>query len=133
MACPWFYPVERLGGARSIMPLGDAWAGECRAPGHPAVPDRHVLLDCCNLGYAVSRCPRFPAQDGPDAVRFSIAGHRGNIVSLCCVLEKGYLPFARAGIEFDTGGGCSTPYPDPNVQRQACAYLESYLLRKNSS
>jgi hypothetical protein len=134
MACPWFYPLERLGPAQSILPLVDAWAGECRAPGRePLSPERSVLLASCNLGYARAACRRVP-DGGPDAVRFSVSRHCGAAVSLCCVVERDYLPFGRADLEYDAHSRSFTvPHPDPNVGRQARAYLESYLFRKDVS
>ncbi len=134
MACPWFYPRERLGPAGSPLPLGDAWAGECRAPGYQgAVPDRAALLGNCNLGYARSACPRVPT-GGADAVRWAVTRHRGDAVSICCVLERDHLPFERAALEYDAAAGRFTvPHPDPNVARQARAYIQSYLVRKQRS
>jgi hypothetical protein len=134
MACPWFYPLERLGPAESVLPLVDAWAGECRAPGCDAVrPERSTLLDCCNMGYARAACRLVPA-GGPDAVRFSVTRHKGAAVGLCCVVERDYLPFGGAALEFDTQAlRFAVPHPDPNLDRQARAYLESYLLRKRLS
>jgi hypothetical protein len=132
MACPWFYPLERLGAARSIMPLGDAWEGECRASGGEAsVPDRARLLESCNMGYARPACPRFPENGGPDAVRFAVAAHREGRVRLDCVHEKDYLPFGRAALDWDLAGGrFGAPPADALLARQAWAYLSSYLLRK---
>ena len=132
MACPWFYPLERLGAARSIMPLGDAWEGECRAPGgESAALDRRRVLECCNMGYARGKCPRFPGNGGPDAVRFAVASHRDGFVRLSCVLEKDFLPFGRAALAWDLEGRRFTaPHADPRIDRQAWAYVSSYLLRK---
>ncbi|MGH9659209.1 MAG: hypothetical protein ACRD96_11740, partial [Bryobacteraceae bacterium] len=60
MACPYFYPVEKLAGApRGIAPLGDLYNGECRAAEPVAAPG-DLLRDFCNMGYAAGRCPRFP-------------------------------------------------------------------------
>lgn len=134
MACPWFFPVERLGTAESMLPLGDVWNGECRAPGmEPAAPDRAGLIRNCNLGYARGVCRRVPAE-GADAVRFAIACHEGPTVNLCCVLEREYLPFSRLDLNYDVEAGRFTaPQPEAVIARQARAYLESYLLRKNRS
>jgi hypothetical protein len=134
MACPWFYPLERLGAAPSVLPLGDAWDGECRAPGaDPAVSDRAALLHCCNMGYAGAICSRFAAS-GPDAVRFAVVSDSGGVVSLCCITERGYLPFGRAALAYDTRAGVFTaPHPDANIARQAWAYVNSYIARKKNS
>lgn len=134
MGCPWFYPRERLGSAESPLPLGDVWAGECRAPGHQGdVPDRAALVRYCNLGYARPACPRVPA-GGADAVRWAVSRHQGETIGICCVLERDHLPYERAELEYDTAAGRFTvPHPNRNVAQQARAYLESYLLRKQRS
>ncbi|HWQ57207.1 MAG TPA: hypothetical protein VN442_26210 [Bryobacteraceae bacterium] len=130
MACPCFYPTERLGPARSILPLGDAWAGECRVSGcEPAACEGTRLLKSCNLGYARGACGRFPLE-GPDAVRFSITRRTAAVVSVCCVVEREYLPFSRSTIVYDADGRrFVVPHPDPTIGQQALAYVETYLLR----
>jgi hypothetical protein len=135
MACPWFYPVERLGAAESIMPLGDVWGGECRAPGlAQAEFERRFVIDCCNLGYARAKCRRFPAGAGPDAVRFAITNHCEASISVCCVSEKDYLPFARISLEYDVAAGrFMAPGPDAVLERQAWAYVSTFLLRTQSA
>ena len=113
------------------MPLGDVWSGECRAPGaQGAVPDRHALLECCNLGYARGKCGRFSGA-GPDAVRFAVTDHAAGVVSLCCIIEKEYLPFGRAALDWDIAERrFLSPPPDQGTGRQAWAYVASYLARK---
>jgi hypothetical protein len=134
MACPWFYPQKRLGASASILPLGDAWDGECRAPGAEAgVNDRGTLVRCCNMGYAGASCARFRAS-GPDAVRFAVVSDSGGLVSLSCITEKAYLPFGRAALAYDARAEVFTvPHPDPNIGRQAWAYVNSYISRKQNS
>lgn len=131
MACPWFYPIKRLGPADSILPLGDGWAGECRAPGcEAAAPGRAELLANCNLGYARAACNRVPA-DGPDAVRWAVSRDDGATIGLCCIIERDYLPAARADLEYDAAAArFTTAHPDAVVAQQARAYVESYLTRK---
>ncbi len=108
-----------------ILPLGDAWAGECRAHPEPVQPDADVTLRLCNLGYARERCPHFPG--GPDAVRFAIRSRAGDTVSVYCVIEKDYLPFAHGPLEVGPQG-CAG-FAGEIVARQARAYVESYLRR----
>lgn len=92
--------------------------------------DQTVLIEWCNLGYARGKCPSFPVDGGPDAVRFAVTGHLGGMVTLCCVREKGYLPFDRATLAYSIPECRFTAaHPDPMVQDQARAYLESYLCR----
>ncbi len=117
------------------MPLGDVWSGQCRAPGlDQAGRERRFVIDCCNLGYARGRCARFPAGNGPDAVRFAVTSHRATTVSLCCVSEKDHLPFARIALEYDVPAGRFTALlPDAILERQAWAYVNTFLLRTESA
>jgi len=133
MACPCFYPVERLHGAPKLphAPLGDAWSGTCRAePTAEWQPDDATLRHACNFGYVREKCPRAPA-DGPDAVRFSVSHDQAGIVRIYWVVEKHHLPFAHGALEYSrTAAGFEAAHPDACVARQAQAYLSSYLTRK---
>jgi hypothetical protein len=112
-----------------MVPLGDLWTGECRAPGRSEGAESTEL---CNLGYARGRCARFPDNGGPDAVRFSVARPTGEAVSVRFAVERGYLPHEHGTLVFSTGGRCLTvPAPEGPLRRLAEAYLESYLSRKN--
>jgi hypothetical protein len=120
MACPYFYPVEPRGGS-AMLPLGESWSGVCRATGGETThPEDAALRQWCNLGYARGQCPRFPSGDGGDAVRFTIAGHQGDTVSIYYVVERDHYPFAH---------GAGFPQ-DETLRRQAEAYVDSYLRRK---
>lgn len=130
MSCPYFYPVEMRGGSAAL-PLGESWAGICRAiPGDQLRPDDSSLRQCCNLGYARLSCPRFPAGDGPDAVRFTISSHEGDILRIYYVVERDHHPFAHGPLACSLSTGqWSQPPSDDTLQRQAQAYVESYLRR----
>jgi hypothetical protein len=130
MACPYFFPVEMRGGSATL-PLGDSWAGACRAMPDAYRPDDNALRQCCNLGYARRTCPRFPTGDGPDAVRFTISSHAGDILSIYYVVERDHHPFAHGRLACSLSTGqWNQPAPDQTLQRQAQAYVESYLRRK---
>jgi hypothetical protein len=130
MSCPYFFPVEMRGGSATL-PLGESWSGNCRAMPGDFEPDDAALRQCCNLGYARRVCPRFPAGDGPDAVRFALSSHTGDIVSIYYVVERDHHPFAHGSTacSLSTGQWSGTMI-DQTLQRQAQAYLESYLRRK---
>ena len=129
MSCPYFFPVEMRGG-RAVLPLGENWAGECRAiPDRPLQPEESMLRHC-NLGYVRLSCPRFPADDGPDAVRFTISSHEGDIVRISYVKERNHLPFAHGFLACSLASGEWNAPSDEMLRRQAQAYLESYLRRK---
>jgi hypothetical protein len=138
MACPCFFPVERMpqatGKKTPPMPLGDSWSGVCRAaPAGEWRPDPHTLQQLCNFGYAREKCWRVPA-DGPDAVRFGISHDREGLVGIYWVMEKDHLPFAHGPLDYSRAdAGFRTAHPDACVTRQAQAYVSSYLRRKGDS
>jgi hypothetical protein len=136
MACPYFYPMAPRGRATgahdAMLPLGDAWAGVCRAvPDSVSTPDEGSLRPLCNLGYARETCARFPAGDGPDAVRFTISRDDGASVGVCYVVERDHHPFAHGRLVYSGAMGAFTERPGGEIlERQAQAYVESYRRRK---
>jgi len=139
MACPYFFPAEpdpdRSPAAHAMLPLGDAWSGECHAdPGRPWKPDTATLYPLCNIGYARARCPHFPAGDGPDAVRFSILPEEGPTLRVGYVVERDHLPYAHGAIEFCPPDAEFRPDPPiAAVARLARAYVASYLRRREAA
>ena len=121
-------------GGRATLPLGEYWAGACRAGQGGFSPDDAALRQCCNLGYARRTCSRFPAGDGPDAVRFTISSHEGDTIRIYYVMERDHHPFAHGALEgaIESGQWTApvTDATDSTLQRQAQAYVESYLRRK---
>ncbi|MBS1857773.1 MAG: hypothetical protein JST11_20555 [Acidobacteria bacterium] len=128
MSCPYFYPTESRGGSATL-PLGGFWAGECRAAAPPAEPGDATY---CNLGYARGLCARFPAAEGPDAVRFAVARDEGGRLGILYAIERDHYPGAHGTIEFAPGGEAA-PAPDGLLERQAAAYAESYRRRKETA
>jgi hypothetical protein len=139
MACPYFDPVRprtKTPAPGAPLPLGDDWAGLCRAPGsQPAEPPAAAITTLCNLGYARGYCPRFPSgDDGPDAVRFTISRDDGYTVAVYYVVEHDHHPFAHGGLEYSRAKDAFlVPPPAENLLRQARAYVSSYLRRKAES
>ncbi len=132
MSCPYFDPVApqvpHSGPESAMLPLGDAWAGICRAtPDQPWQPDHATLGPLCNLGYARGSCVSFPRDDGPDAVRFTVSGDDGATVRLYYVIERNHHPFAHGPLIHTSAG---VPAASPLLERQAQAYVQSYLRRK---
>ncbi len=115
-----------------MLPLGDVWAGICRAvPGRPWRPDRATLLPLCNLGYARGACGCFPPDEGADAVRFAIRGDDGVRLRLDYVLERDHHPFLNGTVEYSLPEGSFVESTAaPGVACQARAYIQSYLRRK---
>jgi hypothetical protein len=133
MPCPYFYPVEHLNWANAPkLPLGDAYTGHCQAdPAAPVQPEPLALREFCNLGYARRRCPRFPAEAGPDAVRFSITHDAGEFITLYWVREQDHHPFDHGPLEFSTKEQLFTTTPaGERLGQQAHAYVRSYLRRR---
>lgn len=133
MPCPYFYPVERIGlwSGPERMPLGDPYRGRCHAdPVCEWLPEEEILVGFCNVGYARSRCPRFPPEGGADANRFTLYADDGERLVIRYAAERGYMPHACGSVE------CTTPDMRLNVplasplDRQIQAFAESYLRRK---
>ena len=133
MACPYFYPVARFENnpwaVPPRLPLGDAYSGECRAPG-ATPPDESRMREICNLGYGRNRCDRFPAASNADAVRFHVSEDTGKLVRIQYVFERDCWP-GESGFMEHRAGSDFPGTPDPTLQRQAEAFLESYLRRRN--
>jgi hypothetical protein len=138
MACPYFCPTRRLEGpawrSKVRPPLGDAYEGECHArPEQIHQPTREVLVEGCNLGYAAQHCKRFPAGEGPEAVRFCVRADSGAAVSLDYVLERAHLPYEHGHLVYDRGRKSWSGLPAGSLlERQAQTYLESYLSWKDA-
>ena len=135
MSCPYFDPiapqVPGSGPESAMLPLGDMWAGLCRAARDaPWQPDHATLQPYCNLGYARGACAHFPDDDGPDAVRFTVYADDGAVIRLYHVLERDHHPFAHGPLEYPLA---AAPAADSLLARQAHAYVQSYLRRKQST
>lgn len=115
-----------------MLPLGDWWKGECHAVrGAPTEAGGSERDRGCNLGYARGECARFPAGEGPDAVRFTISSHESAAVGIYYVVERDHHPYAHGRLEYSlTAGALVTPAETKTLARQAQAYVESYLRRK---
>ena len=139
MSCPYFYPVQPLGGrgdaATPLLPLGNLWSGMCRAlPNQARAPEDSVLRRVCHLGYAREKCLRFPSDDpGADAVRFTLSRHEADSLHLYYVLERDHHPFAHGPLEYSLASRRLVQAPASEIlARQAEAYAESYLQRQRS-
>jgi len=132
LACPFFCPTDRADNIALAhpgrLPLGAAWRGVCQAPGHEQSVPNDQELESCNLGYAKS-CYRLPTQRTCDAVRFAVAGESGSRVVVQFVLETAHLPSRHGRLEYDRALGGWTAF-DPEVQKLAECFLQSYLARK---
>ncbi|MGO9230459.1 MAG: hypothetical protein ACLQKA_14810 [Bryobacteraceae bacterium] len=118
-----------------MLPLGDSWTGICRAvPDQPMRPDDSLLDPFCNLGYARGHCARFPADHGPDAVRFTIGSDDGAVLRLYYVLERDHRPYAHGPLEFSVvRNELITPAEGALTAVQARAYVASHLRWRRES
>ncbi|MBZ5726643.1 MAG: hypothetical protein LAP87_16790 [Acidobacteriia bacterium] len=139
MSCPYFCPVApRARGAgpeSAMLPLGDEWAGVCRAaPDPPPEPEEAILRSLCNFGYARGSCTRFPGDEGPDAVRFSVSRDDGASLRIYYVMERDHHPFAHGPLEYSLAAAAFVNPPLREIAiRQATAYVESYLRRQKEA
>jgi len=118
--------------AKTLLPLRDFWSGVCHAQDGAAFePDERLMSECCNMGYARGKCSRFPEGAGPDAVRFNIGRDADQTILVSFAIEKDHHPYAQGALEYSRGSGSfAAPHPDLLVERQARAYVMSYLRRK---
>jgi hypothetical protein len=136
MACPFFYPVERFQEGEwptpPRLPLGDPYHGMCLVnPTREARPEREILRQQCNLGYARGKCPRFPKDAGADAVRFMVASEDGAVLKLQYVVEQNHAPLEHGPLEYSLEEGrFLLGHSSELLRRQAQAYVESYVRRK---
>ena len=134
MACPYFYPVARFENSPwSIpprLPLGDAFSGQCRAPGSSAQPAESHVREVCNVGYGRHGCEHFPADGPADAVRFHIAKDAGELIQIQYVFEKDCWPAERGALEWIPARDLTIAARNETLRRQAQAFLESYLRRR---
>lgn len=136
MACPFFSPASRLGqtpwARPPRLPLGDAFAGVCRAvDAEPFNPDETTLRDLCNRGYARRRCSRFPDDSGSDAVRFSVVEDAGGRLRIVYVIEKDYFPVDHGPMEYLVPEARFTgAHTGELLAAQARVFVESYLSQK---
>jgi hypothetical protein len=133
VACPYFYPTERI--EQRLwphpwrLPLGGGFAGVCTAgEGQNLEPGETELQQWCNLGYACRRCPHFPEGPGAEAVRFAVAADEGSVIRIDFVLEKDHRPHTLGRLEFACDRGqFSEPPANHVLARQAEVYVQSYL------
>ena len=113
------------------MPLGDLWRGVCRAEAAPFTPDGSAVTELCNMGYARGRCARYPEADARDAVRLLIARDRDELIRIEYVVERDHHPYASGALEYSRAlGGFAGSNAVTIIERQALAYLQSYLRRR---
>jgi len=134
VACPHFEPIKHRADAGKLLPLRDFWFGVCHAEGASFEPDERVLNECCNMGYARGKCVRFPQAAGPDAVRFAIARDSDQRILVSFAVERDHRPHSQGSLEFSrTAGKFLAPDSDPMIEKQAGAYVASYLRRRPTS
>jgi hypothetical protein len=137
MACPYFFPVARFEtspwSVPPRLPLGDAFSGVCRVPGTIVQPDETRMREVCNLGYGRHGCEQFPQGSAADAIRFHVAKDEGELINIQYVFEKDCWPGERGDFEYIVTREFSFSIVDETLRRQAQAYLESYMRRRNST
>lgn len=138
MACPYFFPTERFAEAawpkHPRLPLGDPYKGICRAdPKHERSPAVETLRECCNPGRAHQRCSHFPKSSGADAFRFCVASDADGVIGIFYVAERGGRTVESGTVDFETATGLfRDTQAGETLEKQARAYVESYLRRKSA-
>ena len=95
----------------------------------------------CNIGYGRHACQQLPPNCAADAVRFHISKDDGALIRIQYVFEKECWPAERGTIDYDVtrgwasgisaSGGSASPVDGDILRRQAEAYLEHYLRRRD--
>jgi hypothetical protein len=102
----------------------------CRAGVEPQTPSEDELKDFCNLGYA-GKCPRLPAERHADCIRFAVARHQDDRITLSYVYEREHAPIEHGQLEYDCAARrWIAVLEDICVQRQAECYLALYFERR---
>ena len=91
---------------------------------------------CAGLQFRLCarRLLRFPDGDGPDAVRFAMWRDDGASIWVRFAIERDHHPFCARPLEYARdAAGFHAPPASGLLERQARAYIESYLRRKGES
>jgi hypothetical protein len=132
MPCPFFEPrfaATPAGLAGVRLPLIDEYSGVCHSAGSPVVVNGDHSR-CCNQGYASGVCPRFPAEHGASALRYSITARTVDEITLLWIEEHDHAPVRWGQLHYSipedalTAGDFAQP-----VQAQALAFCRSFLVR----
>src|SRR5208283_2703311 len=108
MPCPYFEPTspvdEPLHG-RSRLPLIEEYDGRCHALDGAVAAVGEMRWQCCNQGYSLGRCPKFPAGfDG--ALRYSVTRHTGDLLEVVWIEERDHAPYRYGDLHFTISTGC---------------------------
>lgn len=133
MACPFFFPAEKIHTIAwafpSRLPLGAGFSGTCRACADQVTPSERELREFCNLGYG-NGCTKLPPVRHADCLRF-VARENGTRIILDYIYERQHAPVERGRVEYDCNTGTwLVALRDECAQRQAECYLGVYLERR---
>jgi len=82
------------------------------------------------MGYARGRCPRYSCDGAGDAVRFLISNDQAGLVRIEYVVERDHHPHQRGSFEYHRAAAIlDPPTGNPQLDRQALAFISSYLRR----
>jgi hypothetical protein len=105
------------------------FSGTCHASAPNLTEGHHE--ECCNFGYARTRCDRFPGGSAPDAVRFSVTDDTPTRLLIVYVVEKDHAPVEFGTLEYSvTDSHLDGPVISDIRMQQARAFIESYLSRR---
>jgi len=138
VACPYFYPVDRLDDGTWMkpprLPLGALYRGLCHSvEGQQFEPDARAARECCNTGYARGKCARFPDHAVTDALRFSIEADANGVIEVVFVLEAGWSPARFGRAQWIRGALRCEEALDPVLRRQMEVFIVNYLERRARS
>lgn len=129
MPCPFFVPAQPFTGHAAIpfWPLAEPRRGSCSVAPPDEQPGDAELKKWCNFGYACG-CRFLPKEREADKASFSVIRSEGEILLICCVLEKDHRPVSIRTLQFHRElSRWLSVHPDARIQRQAECYMESRL------
>lgn len=130
MACPYFQPTEPVSEPSAVggrLPLIDEHEGTCLASS-PVPVSTDVRRECCNQGYTQGRCARFPQEESPAALRYSVVRQTPEALEILCIAEKEYAPLWFRQVSYSIAvDSVVTEDLDPPIAAQAAAFCRSYL------
>ena len=133
MPCPYFEPTRvatdpQHPGAR--LPLLVEYDGLCHATGQPLETPSAVRFRCCNHGYSLGCCERFPADEVRSGLRYNVVRRTGATLEIICVEEQQYAPLRWYSIQYSLESERIEPeLTDLCIRAQVLAFCRSYIRR----
>lgn len=91
------------------------------------------MREVCNVGYGRHSCEQFPQGSTADAIRFHVAKDADSLIQIQYIFEKDCWPGERGTFDYSSPQQFSAAVADETLRRQAEAFLESYVRRRDET